>query len=282
MHKIFSFVTAALVLLLAACNQNVQKPQVKTRYYVHQQHMVAPEMHMDTTTTYGGLTDTYTYNDKGEIIATTSSDGSKTTNTQTGNTLVSITTDAKGNVLSKKTSFLNDKDKTDSFFVEQGGKVISARRILYDAEGNSIEEREYHPGPINGQLRLATTYHYNFKDGNVISETFTIPSTIDTIVQINPVTLKAEQLVQKMEPEDAHVFYKFLNDKLNTAHGNTNSKNLLASAIEISSAGDTTIRKYHYTFDAKGRVTSEVMESKGPLYGPKTRQEVYDSTAYTY
>lgn len=273
-----------VICLLYSCHTKPEKPLIKTRFYIHKLKIIDDRMpNMDTTFITNGPDYTYTYDDQGKILSTVSSAGTKMSWSKEGSKLITITTDSTGKIISKKTEFQNEKGLTDSFFVGQNGRVTDARKFFYDAQDNKIKDCTYEWNNVWKELRLSVTWTYNWKDSNLVSEVTDIPGSTDTIMMVNPVTLKMDTMIQHIDNQHATTYFEYFTDKLNTAHGNTNSKNLIRQSVEVSAKGDTTaVKNYRYTFDDKGRVLTEVFES-APGYKDGTTTELeYDSTAYSY
>ena len=92
---------------------------------------------------------------------------------------------------------------------------------------------------------------------------------------VNPVTLKVDTAIQKQDAIENIYHFDFYYDKLNAEHGNSNSKNLVKTKVELSPKMDTTdIYFYRYTFDDKGKVITDVGINRNGME--------YDSSFYTY
>ena len=283
-HLTLSIALAAVVA--SSCNHHTAGDKIKSNYWIHKTRIIEASVPaFDTTYVQGGIITNYTYDDKGKATATTSSDGSKTTFEHVGNLMIETKTDSMGKVISKQTEFLNDKWQTDSSITEENGKFTSAHKFIYDEHGNNIENRNYEIYRPFDMLRLAVIFKSNFQDSNVVNETTQIIPAVDTIVQVNPKTLKLDTIIQRISGMQLTYYNEYYTDKLNTSHSNSNSKNLLKTRYEVSVPGDTNaINKYRYTFDDKGRVLTEVFESmpgSGFRAGITTELE-YDSVAHTY
>jgi hypothetical protein len=273
-------IASTLCVLLNSCQQRAESNKIKTKYYLHVTRIVDPAFKPINDSTGGQLV-TFGYNDKGVIISESGSNGSKTVYTQAGNIRTRTTSNNLGTITRKETDFMNNAGKTDSTVYEQGGKVTSAHKYFYDAQGMENEYRDYELR-ANGLL-LTVTWKFHYKDSNLVTETLKIPGSIDTIAMLNPKTLKWDTIIQKVDNQESSIYYDYYFDKLNTTHGTSNSKNLVKKTVEVEGANDTSaVNVYRYTFDNKGRVASEVYESLPGYKSGTTMQLEYDSSAYTY
>ena len=178
---------------------------------------------------------------------------------------------------------MNDKGQYDSSIVEKHGRITSTYKHFYDAQGRETEAREYTLGGMRNQLRLDFTWKLDYKDSNIVAETLRFAVMVDTIVMVNPKMLKLDTVIQRMDRPEVTNYYDYLADKLNTTHGFTNSRNLARRKVTVSGPNDTSqVNNMRYTFDEKGRVLTEVMESVPGYRDGASMQLEYDSSAYTY
>ncbi len=273
----------AIGSFLSSCNSGPEKARIKTRYNIRRDKIADSVAKFDTTYVSGGLTTTYIYNDTGALISQISSNGSKTVIVRTANMVVSTQTDSSGKVISKKTEILNAQGETDSSIDEKNGKVFSTHKFIYDQQGQKTEMKEYTLGGMRNQLRLDYTWKFNYKDGKQIAENLKFAVMVDTIAMVNPQTLKTDTIIQRMDKPEITTYSDYFTDKPNSTQVSGSSKNLVKRMVTVSTPKDTSgVNDFRYTFDDKGRVLTEVMESV-PGYKDGTSTELeYDSTAYTY
>lgn len=255
---------------LAACNQADKQPKIKTWYYIHRSRMIDPLNKIDTVFTNGGITYTNHYGPDGKKDTIFSSDGSITTFSGDSN---STTVDRAGNIISSHKEFLSAHG-TDSSVDMEHGQIKWTRKFIYDKDGNNIEQRAYEMNRFN-YLTLNFTIQYEYKDGNIISEHFITKAMVDTIEMVNPVTLKVDTFIQKQPAVENINHFDFYYDKLNTQHGNSNSKNLVKTKVQLSPKMDTDdVYSSRYTFDDRGRVLTDVSVNRSGTE--------YDSSSYSY
>lgn len=283
MHPKIIITSIVLLSLMASCHFKKKEYRVKTRYYLHTTRIIDSTMKVDTTSISGGVITTSIYDDTGRLASQSSSDGSITINTRVGNTNISIQTDSSGKILSEQVYFLDMKNRVDSFIVKKQGVIISTHKYIYDNQGNKIEDREMALNDMQYQFPMEFITTFKIEDGNVVSEDMKTPASIDTITILSPVTLKPNTIIRRIDNSDRITYYEYFMDKLNTTKAPPNSKNLAKRRVEISSPKDTAaVYNYHYNFDDKGRIITEVFESLPGYKEGTTTQMEYDSTAYTY
>ncbi len=266
MKSKFFFLIVATIFLLTACKDDVSKFRVKTSYHIHK---VSFDGHEETS---GGKTDTFYYTSDGKKDY--SKDGTTTKQEKKGNTIVWTTYDKEGKVVGTTTSFLNERGLEDSVVIINATHVTYTHKYIYDDKGFVIEDRQ-----TSSEQASAMMWKYKVVDGNRVEEAL-LP-TIDTIMMVNPQTLKMDTIVQQNFGLRIHKEY-FL-DKLNfptvqnygSENKDINSKNLEKSSVQLSPKGDTEeVYFFRYIFDDKGRVTSAAQRTRSG--------NEYDSTSYTY
>ena len=263
--KLF-FLILATIFLLTACKDDASKFRVKTSYHIKKINFGGYE---ETT---GDKTDTFYYTSDGKRDF--SKNGMTVKEEKNGNTIVWTTYDKEGKVVESTTSFLNERGLEDSVVITNAAHVTYTHKYIYDDKRFVIEDRQTSSDQASGM-----TWKYKVVDGNRVEETL-LPS-VDTIVMVNPQTLKLDTIVQQSSGLRIHKEY-FL-DKLNFPtvqnygyeNKDINSKNLEKGAVQLSPKGDTEdVYHFRYVFDNKGRVISAAQISRSG--------NEYDSTAYTY
>lgn len=266
MKSKFFFLLIGTISLLVSCSNDPSKFRVKTSYHIHK---ISFEGHEEKS---GGNTDTFYYTTDGKRDYSKS--GTTTKEEKNGNIIIWTTYDKEGKVVGKTTSFLNERGLEDSVVITNATYVTYTHKYIYDDKGFVIEDRQTSSEQASGM-----TWKYKVVDGNRVEERL-LP-TIDTIMMVNPQTLKMDTIVQQNFGLLIHKEY--FSDKLNfptvqnygSENKDINSKNLEKNSVQLSAKGDTEeVYFFRYIFDEKGRVTSAAQISRSG--------SEYDSTAYTY
>lgn len=266
----YHIITVSALLVLTSCTDKTSGWKVKTEYHVNK------FKEQDSVYINDGVTRTLIYGEDGKLKGNNISNGNTIEFISTKATDTTKTFDSSGKLLNTDVWIKNEQGLADS--VIHYDVWGTSQKFIYDSEGNKTEVRSYKLGHV-----LQFLEKKKYVTGLNVSSNLIIIGSVDTIVVLNPVTMKPDTVVQKTEGDTSTFYYDFYPNKETSQayvkylkeHWGDGSVQLKKRGMEVSNKGDTTnTYNYRYTFDEQNRVTSIVSESKS--------HAEYDSTGYTY